>query len=401
MTNSSIDPARPDIAVLHITESIGAASGGVGPVVIGLSTEQRLHNCSPEIWCLDPSFEVPAISGKVKVFDKFGPRQIGYSPEMEKTIAASGSLFDIVHQHSLWRAISRVTVNYRKKFDRPTVVAPHGTLESYALKRSQSKKRIALFLYEMNNLQYASCLHATSASEAHSFRDFGLRNPIAVIPNGISDDILGKQGDGDRFRSRFAIDGDKRMFLFLSRINPKKGLPLLFTTISGMREELEGSVFVIAGFEDVPGYKAELQQMVSRLTISDMVIFVEPLFGPDKDDALSATDILVLPTHSEGFGMIVIDALAAGVPVITTYGAPWEELRSHNCGWWVEISEDGICGALRDAAGKSSDELLEMGTRGKALVMSKYTWSQISRMTIEMYNWLLGRRTTPDFVIRG
>lgn len=394
--------------ILHLTASVSPTSGGLGPVAIGFAKEQKLLGCNPIIWSLDSS-SVAREAAKtnelnlqdIKIFDTLGPRQIGFSPSMEqKALTKEGSIFDVLHQHSLWMAISRVTNRWRNTFFRPTIVTPHGTLEDYALKRSAWKKKIALVAYEMDNLRHAACLHATAISEANSFRNFGLTNPIAVIPNGIPEEWLNRQGDAARFRSRFSIPSDKRLLLFLSRINPKKGLPILFTAIEQLDKALEGWILVIAGFEDVPGYQRELEQLAKRLNISKKIIFSGPFYGEDKEDVFAAADIFVLPTHSENFGIVVTEALAAGVPVLTTHGAPWVELHSHNCGWWVEISEQGIYNGLQNAISRSKQELMEMGCRGKLLVESKYTWPQVAKMTIKLYNWLLGRGSVPDFVLK-
>jgi len=408
--NSSVsyEEAQP-LSILHLAPSVGAKSGGVGQVALAFSMEQKRFGCNPIIWTLDSSSvaqETATTNGlninDIKGFTTFGPRKFCYSPSMEqKALTKEGAIFDVLHQHSIWLAISRVTIRWRNNCSRPTILSPHGTLEDYALKRSAWKKRIALFAYEMDNLRHAACLHATAMSEANSFRNFGLTNPIAVIPNGIPEEWLNRQGDAARFRSRFSIPSGKRLLLFLSRINPKKGLPILFTAIEQLDKALDGWVLVIAGFEDVPGYQQELEQLAKRLNISKKIIFAGPLFGQDKEDVFAAADVFVLPTHSENFGIVVTESLAACVPVLTTYGAPWEELRSHNCGWWVEISEQGIYDGLKDAISRSKQELMEMGCRGKLLVESKYTWPQVTKMTIELYNWLLGRGSVPDFVVKN
>lgn len=407
--NSSVsyEEAQP-LSILHLAPSVGAKSGGVGQVALAFSMEQKRFGCNPIIWTLDSSSvaqETATTNGlninDIKGFTTFGPRKFGYSPSMEqKALTKEGAIFDVLHQHSIWLAISRVTIRWRNNCSRPTILSPHGTLEDYALKRSAWKKRIALFAYEMDNLRHATCLHAAAISEANSFRKFGLKNPIAVIPNGTPEKVLNKQGNAARFRSRYTIPSGKRLLLFLSRINPKKGLPILFTAIEQLNKALEGWILVIAGFEDVPGYQRELEQLAKRLNISDKIIFTGPLFGEAKEDALAAADIFVLPTHSENFGIVVAEALAAGVPVLTTYGAPWEELLSHNCGWWVEVSEQGIYTALQDATSRSKQELVAMGARGKLLVKSKYTWPQVTKMTIELYDWLLGRCGMPNFVVK-
>lgn len=392
--------------IIHLTGSIGPTSGGLGPIVIEFTKEQKLLGNNPIIWSLDSPFvakEAAKTNGlnlqDIKISNALGPRHIGYSPFMEKKSLKEGSRFDVLHQHSIWLALSRVTNRWRNAFHRPTVVAPQGTLEEYTLGISKWKKKLALCAYEMDNLQHADCLHATAISEAKSFRNFGLTNPIAVIPNGVPVEWLNGKGDPVRFRNRFSIPSDKRILLFLSRVHPKKGLPLLFSAIAELRQAMDGWCLVIAGFEDVPGYQRELEQLAKRLDISKKIIFVGPHFGQDKADVFSAADIFVLPTYSENFGIAVTEALALGLPVLTTYGAPWEELRSHKCGWWVEISVQGVYNALQDAISRSNQELMEMGARGKLLVESKYTWPQVTKMTIELYGWLLRRGSKPDFVV--
>ena len=395
------------LKILHLIPSIGTSSGGLGPVALGFSREQKRLGCNPTIWTLEPSSvtkEFAASNGlninDIKSFNALGPRQFCYTPAMEQEAATkNGAIFDVLHQHSIWTLISRVAIRWRNNCGHPTILTPHGTLEEYALKRSSWKKKIALAAYEMDNLRNATCLHATAISELNSFRKFGLRNPIAVIPNGIPEDVLNKKGDADRFRTSYAIPSDKRILLFLSRINPKKGLPMLFTAINQLNDMFDNWMLVIAGFEDVSGYQLELKKLANKLNLSNKIKFVGPLFCAAKEDAFAAADIFVLPTHSENFGIVVTEALASGVPVLTTYGAPWEELRLHNCGWWVEISEQGVYDALCEAIGKSKKELMTMGERGKLLVKSKYTWPKATQMTIELYNWLLGRCERPDFVM--
>ena len=96
--------------------------------------------------------------------------------------------------------------------------------------------------------------------------------------------------------------------------------------------------------------------------------------------------------------MAVLEALAYGVPVITTKGAPWEELTTHQCGWWVDISSTAICDAIIDAIHRPKIELKLMGQRGRDLVAQKYTWQAVAKTTAELYNWLLGNSPKPSFV---
>jgi glycosyltransferase involved in cell wall biosynthesis len=317
---------------------------------------------------------------------------------MRAALGPEGQYFDIVHQHCLWLANSRMTQQLHKLHNVPSVVAPHGSLEPWALQRSSWKKRIALLLYERSNLRDASCLHALSAQEVPGFRDFGLRNPIAVIPNGIGQSWLESKGDSQAFRRSFNIKPEKRILLYLSRITPVKGLPLLIEALAEIRKELSDWLLVLAGVDEFDHLR-DIQEAVTRHQLEQHVLFTGLLFDQVKRDAYAAAELFVLPTRREAAPVVVLEALGAGIPVLTTKGAPWENLLTHRCGWWTDIDSEAIAEALKDAISCAPDELRRMGKRGKELVAARYTWTKSARMTIELYEWLLNRRERPDFVL--
>ncbi len=400
-------PSDGRLRVLHLVPSIGRRSGGGGIVAINLVREQNRLAATAVAWTLDQAAEAAEIGRAyelgncIKTFPTLGPATVGLSPAMEReVVSALGESQQVIHQHSIWMANSRVTNLWRRRFQRPTIVAPQGTLEEYALKRSPLKKKLAQLAYETENLQSASCLHATCADEAVSFRRFGLSNPIALIPNGVPEDWVLSHGDSVRFRTQFAIPLDRRVLLFLSRIHPKKGLPMFFQAMSTLRQQQQFNnwLFVIAGPDEV-GHRRELEVLSLNLGIENLIRFVGPLFGKEKRDAFAAADVFVLPTFSENFGIVVTEALGAGVPVITTRGAPWLELETNRCGWWVDTNPTAMQDAVLDAMARSKDELKAMGLRGQQLVSEKYTWPQIARRCLELYSWLLGQASRPDFVI--
>jgi glycosyltransferase involved in cell wall biosynthesis len=391
--------------VLHLVPSIGPRSGGLGQIAPGLAQAQRALGLETAVWCLDLpvetdqevrqwSWDIPIIPNPT-----VGPSAVGLSPMAERTaVSEIGERYTILHQHGIWMANSRVTKKWRRVFQRPTVVAPQGALEERALRRSNWKKRLALLGYERDNLRSASCVQATSQAEAAGIRRFGLRSPIAVIPNGIPADWLGSTGDAKRFRHLHSIPEDKRLLLFLSRLHPIKGLPLLFEAMAPIRQQLTKWILVVAGPAE-GSHRHELERLSERLWISDLVRFVGPLFNTEKRDAFAAAELFILPTQSESFAIAVAEALGAAVPVLTTHGAPWNELETRRCGWWTAISVTAIRDALLEATRRHPKELAEMGKRGQALVAEKYTWDQVARQSLLLYEWLLKKREQPDFVM--
>lgn len=391
--------------VLHVTGSIAPSSAGVGATVLGLSQAQASLGMLPAIWTLDSNESLRQVAQRQEIqtvalsgYACVGPSHFGFSPQMEKMAGTSTfERFDVLHQHSIWLALSRATNRWRTATAQPTIIAPHGTLEAHALKISWWKKRFALIAYEMNNLRSASCLHATSIHEASGFRQFGLKNPIAVIPNGVPESMLSDTGNAAHFYEKHSIAGDKRIALFLSRLHPIKGIPMLLEAFAQIPQR-EGWVLVIAGFEDYDRYGERLVQIARSLGILEHTIFVGGLFEQDKRDALAAANLFVLPSYSENFAIVVVESLAAGVPVLTTTGTPWRELVENDCGWWKEASVESIREGLLDAMNRPQAELLAMGQRGKKLVERSYTWPRIADQTMMLYEWLLGRGSQPGFV---
>lgn len=405
--NSSVSYNDCPLNILHVVNDRSVLAGGTGTVALEMSREQRNLGNNAAIWAIDSTNKHnQAVSQNIfkrqpdlTLFKTFGPRLLGFSPMMERyAVDAIGNNYHLVHQHSIWLAVSRVTNCLRSKFGLPTVIASHGTLEDFVLKRSKWKKKIALIAYEMKNLKNASCLQATAEQEAISFRRFGLKNPIAIIPNGISENWLQCDGDMQKFRKRFSIPRERRLLLFLSRIHPKKGLPMLFEAMAQLSNRLDDWLLVVAG-PDESGHQHVLEQQREKLGLSSRVIFVGPLHGAEKREAFAAADVFVLPTHSENFGIVIAEALGAGVPVITTKGAPWEDLQTHRCGWWVDASADAVRKALLEATQRPKEELVTMGQKGRILVSEKYTWPIVAEKSVHLYKWLLGKESRPGFVI--
>jgi glycosyltransferase involved in cell wall biosynthesis len=394
------------LSILHLNREVTLKSGGgLAPTVLELTRAQHTLGHEATIWCLEKpqvASEVAkeySLSGNIITFPTIGPRALGYSLAMErKAISSNGERFDIIHRHSLWEAISRVPIRWRARFKKPTVVSPHGTLEDFALRRSAWKKWLASRFYEAKNLRDATCLHATSPTEVTSFRKWGLTNPIAIIPPGVPDAWIESKGAGGEFRQRFSLPKDKRIILFLSRLHPKKGLPMLFNAIANAKDHLRDWILVVAGPNEL-NHMQELQLLAQRQGIVDFIRFVGPVFDIDKRNAFAAADLFILPTQSDNFAIAVAEALGAGVPVITTYGAPWAELQTHDCGWWVPIGAGHLETALFEATRLPQLELEARGKRGRRLVQEKYTWNECAVKTIELYCWLINGGKPPEFVV--
>lgn len=296
--------------------------------------------------------------------------------------------YDVVHIHALWAPVLSKIPKAARKAGVKVVWSPHGMLTPWALKNKWWQKITGLALYQWNALRKADMLHATAQSEVDDIRRLGLRNLVVVAPLGVKI---------SRVERVERADGRKTL-LFVSRVQRKKGLPNLLDAwsrikLDGRVDEGQWKIRIIGLDQD--NHTAELMSQCERLGISysdqegnihcptrthnshlnqPEVEFVGPVYGEALTREYASADLFVLPTHSENFGSVVIESLAQGVPVICTKGAPWVELETHQCGWWVDNGAEPLAEALTNAFNTDHDKLIAMGRNGLSLVDMKYTW---------------------------
>jgi glycosyltransferase involved in cell wall biosynthesis len=313
----------------------------------------------------------------------------------------------VIHSHSIWSQPNHAAVSVAREIGLPHIVSTHGMLEPWAWRYHAWKKRPAWWLWQHRDLCGAAVLRATAQQEVEALRALGFRQPIALIPNGVElPEIRDTKRYSDFSVSEFQLSafspsevrGQKsavRTALFLSRIHPKKGLLNLVTAWSQVRPS--GWRVVVCG-PDECGHAEQVKRAVAEAGLSGEFDFKSSVYGAEKEALYANADLFVLPTFSENFGIVVAEALAAGVPVITTTGTPWKELHTRQCGWWIDIGVEPLAAAIREATSLPDQERHEMGQRGRRLVMEKYSWSQIGKDMLSVYEWMLGTGPTPECI---
>ncbi len=174
--------------------------------------------------------------------------------------------------------------------------------------------------------------------------------------------------------------------LFTGRVTPIKGLVNVVAALpitNGWRLRIVGP--------DQDGHTGELKALAEKEGVADRIDFV----GPKYDEALAQeylnADCFILPSFSENFGSVVVEALAAGVPVIASKGTPWAELVERKCGWWVDNDPETLARTIQAMMALSDGEREAMGARGRALVEAKYQWPAIGRQMLAAYRSVLPR----------
>jgi glycosyltransferase involved in cell wall biosynthesis len=266
-------------------------------------------------------------------------------------------------------------------------------LEPWALDYHAWRKRLAMCFYQRRDLEAAKLIFATAPQEMESIRRLGLKQPVAVIPNGVKlPTISYKETRNELTSSQNSV----RNAVFMSRIHPKKGLLNLVESWGRIRPV--NWHLRVAG-PDEGGHLEEVMRRVRTLGLEAAVEYVGEVEGDTKIALFENADLFVLPSFSENFGVVVAEAMAHGVPVITTHGTPWEGLLHHGCGWWIKPTADALTEVLSEAMNMDEASLRSMGKKGREYA-SEFDWSNIAQQTVEVYQWVLGQGSKPACVLR-
>lgn len=373
--------------ILQVISSIDSSTGGPARSVTNLIESMLIHpNVFVDLYCGETSNPVKeefnSSNGKI-YFSKFGR----YKELQGLRRNIKGQSPDLLHGHGLWQMPVHQMASIARKLNIPYVISPRGMLDIWSLSHKSYKKKIALKLYQRNDLEKATAIHATSLVEALNIRDAGFQNPIAVIPNGIliPNEILKKYKRG------------KRTILFLSRLIQNKGIEELVKAWSQMRDSIHQEWELVIVGEGEKEYEKKLKCLMTDLKLP-LTSLKGPAYGIDKEKHFLEADLFVLPTYTENFGIAIAEALAFNVPVITTKGAPWEELETNYAGWWIDIGVEPLKIALTSAMNLSDTERHQMGSNGRRLVESNYSIESVAEKMIRLYSWILEGGEKPEFI---
>jgi glycosyltransferase involved in cell wall biosynthesis len=304
------------------------------------------------------------------------------------TILRSLMPIDVAHIHGLWRMPYLQVARSARASGTPVVVSVHGMLHPAALERRSLAKRLFRWLIQDPLLlDGAQCLHATAVDEADIIRQAGYRGPIAIVPWGIDPPPA----------TPVLTRGDAPLLVYLGRLHPSKGLETLLAAWARIATRFPAWRLRLAGY-DADGYRAALETRVRELGIADRVTFNGPVTGDDREELFASASIVVLPSPAENFGLVVAEALARGIPAVATTGTPWRALADEQCGWLTGPDAGALATTLVEALSTDETTRSAMGARGRRYALPRFDWHAVARCMTDVYEWVSGRRSRPDFV---
>jgi glycosyltransferase involved in cell wall biosynthesis len=315
--------------------------------------------------------------------DPFGYSS-GVSLSLIRDIRRVSSEPCILHDHGIWRMANLFPLFVSGNTPARMICSPRGMLSSWSMNHKFLIKQPFWNLLQKPALKRCHCFHATAVSEYESIRHEGLSAPVAIIPNGIDIPKLDEK------------DAKKKRVVFLSRIDPKKGLDMLIPAWHAIASEFPDWDLVIAGPLN-SGYARSMQSLANTLG-APRTSFIGQTLGEEKRRLLSTASLFVLPTYSENFGLVIAEALAHGTPVITTTETPWEDVPARKCGWIIPPERTSLESAMRQAMHSPLPELASMGQSGRRWMQADYSWQRSAEMMQQTYRWLLDGGDRPEWV---
>ncbi len=290
---------------------------------------------------------------------------------------------EILDIQGLWSSTSILSLLYHYLTKTPYIVTPRGMLEKWALKQSFFKKKFFYFFIEKFHLKNATYLRATSDLEALTFKKLGFKKEkILNIPNSIKI---------PNFELNKKNKNKKKRLLFLSRLHPKKGLVELLSVWKRIQDKHIDWELLICGFDE-NNYKKKILEIIKNLKLR-RVILKDFVTGKDKEKIYYSSDLFILLSHSENFGLSIAEALSYQVPVITTTNTPWKKLNKYKCGWCIKLNKNLIISTIEKAFSLSRNDRIIMGKKGREWMIKDFSDRSIGIRMNNIYKKILTKKS--------
>lgn len=382
------------VRVLHVIPSLGPLRGGPSFALPILAQSLARQEVEVHVATTDDNGpgRLPSASGRAVSPDGvttwYFPRQTRFytfSWPLTAWLARHAGEFDLLHIHALFSYPTAAASLAAARHGVPYIVRPLGTLNQWGMTQRRPRlKQLSFQLVERRILKGAAAIHYTSEQERLEAEQLGRFGPAAVIPLGIDLREFEQPAPPAAFLHAHPSLAGRPIILFLSRLDPKKGLDLLLPAFAQLRQAQPRAALVLAG-EGEPEFVTALRETADDLGIGDSVVFTRFLGGQEKLSALAAATAFVLPSYSENFGVAPVEAMAAGLPVVLSeHVAISGDVRKAEAGLVVPVE----AGALAAAMERLLDPALcsRLGQNARRLARTRFTADAAARELISLYH---------------
>lgn len=391
--------------LLHIIPSVSPSRGGPTHAVLqtakhlrrlGIDAQIATTNDNGPSATLDvplnrrtdykgvPVYFFPRFSSPLSKIRFNADKAFLFSPQMTQWLWKSIDNYDVLETRYLFSYASSCARVIAQLKNVPYVVHPTGQLTEWALAQSPRKKKLYSLLLERRNLNRAAAIQCSTAGEVDDVKRFGVKSPTFTVPVGVTPSPQLPQAKSD-LRRRYKIAAETSIILFISRLHRKKRPELMIESVRKVIDQGADCHLILAGTGE-PAYVSRLKSMINELGISHCVTFAGFVEGTDKDRLFQGSDVFALPSFSENFGVVVVEAMTAALPVVVTPGLHLShEIREANAGMVVEGDVDSLSNAIRQLI-EFPELRQQLGERGRQVAAERYAWDAIAQKLFSVYS---------------
>ncbi len=267
------------------------------------------------------------------------------------------------------------------------IISPRGQLYEFSLQKNKILKRLWLWLF-VKPFQKRINWHITSINEKVELEKIFNKSNSFLVPNSISitklhsNHLLKDKTYYNKFIPKDLTN--KKIVVSLGRYHYKKGFDVLIDALTMISEKQNNLVLIIAGSDH--GYKEFLSNKISQLNLTEKVFLLDEINEREKELFLINADLFVLPSSSESFGIVYLEAMSYGLPVIASKNTPWEEIEKVGCGKWIDDKPELVAKAIE---GIFSSDHVEMGKKGKEYALKNFSDNQVAKKFLKEIKALL------------
>ncbi|GBE91594.1 hormogonium polysaccharide biosynthesis glycosyltransferase HpsP [Nostoc cycadae] len=386
--------------ILQIVPSISLIYGGPSQMVLGLAPALAKEGIKVTILTTDSNgdagqkpLDVPLNrpiqqDGYEIIYFRCAPfRRYKFSLDLLKWLKSHANEFDLAHIHALFSPISSAAAMVCRQKKLPYILRPLGTLDPADLQKKKQLKKLYVELIERRNLADAAAIHFTSEQEAKISARFGVNTKDLVIPLGVKPT---QKIQSSAVRSQLDIPENVPLVLFMSRIDPKKGLNLLIPALEKLLANDCKFHFVLAGTNPQdPDYEQKINSQIENSSLRSHTTITGFVSGELKACLLQAADLFVLPSYYENFGIAVAEAMVAGIPVVISDQVHiWQQVSDSDSGWVGQTDVSALFELLQQAL-QNPAECQRRGMNAQKYALEHFSWDAIARQMIQAYQQIL------------
>ncbi|WP_373515402.1 glycosyltransferase [Persicitalea sp.] len=352
--------------ILHVIEGVDVRLGGLSTLLASITSMERIIGIDNEVLSLECPEEYinQTIECPLRLFPASFPARLSNSDQAIEWLSTHIHEYDAVVINSTWNLLSQRAGAVANKKGIPYAFWPHNSLDPFDLEKKKLLKLLLGPLVIRQFVSNAAAICSSSKLESERLQLFGAELPKYVLPYPVRFD--GEKGDRMSFRKRYGLSDGQFTFLFLSRVDYKKGLDLAIEAFATIAEEFPQARLIVAG-PDTKGYSQKIIRLIRTLNMEDRVKLIGTVAGQDKSDAFAGADCFVLTSLNDSFGIALVEALQSGLPVLISDNVYiYEDVVRMKGGWVCQSEVESIKEAMKKIMADKGGYQLKLRNARKA-----------------------------------